>query len=195
MEFNTFSQVTTRTRFWFIFNVTLRIYSSVLGRILFFWLTTIFHLFPLTSSLRGVKIVKDSVTLFFCFCFSKFFFHSASRGHPSHTWKCTPRAADWPRGLQAQRYLCVCTHGQRKDSCFCHTCPTGERPQAKMNNSLTLRVLVLSFYNRNTFLSKFWIKESRLQDVISASGKTCSCWCETLTRKSVPVPIKSAPVI
>lgn len=55
-------------------------------------------------------------------------FHSASGGNPGHLGERTAGAADRTRRLQAQGYLCVCTNGQRQDSCICHTCRTGELP-------------------------------------------------------------------
>lgn len=51
---------------------------------------------------------------------------SASRSHSSCLGEFAAGAADWPRGLQAERHLCVCTHGQRKDPGICHTCDPGE---------------------------------------------------------------------
>lgn len=51
---------------------------------------------------------------------------STSRSHTSCLGECTAGPADWPRRLQAQGYLCVCTNRQRKDPCICCTSNSGE---------------------------------------------------------------------
>lgn len=51
---------------------------------------------------------------------------STSRSHTSCLGERTAGPADWPWRLQAQRYLCVCTYRQRKDSRICYTINPGE---------------------------------------------------------------------
>lgn len=51
---------------------------------------------------------------------------STSRSHTNCFGERKAGPADWPRRLQAQRYLCICTYRQRKDSRVCYTSNPGE---------------------------------------------------------------------
>lgn len=111
-------------------------------------------------------------------------FLSTSRGHPCHFGERTAEPADWPRRLQAQRYLCICTNRQWKDSCIRHTCNPGESKQT-LSEEGTCGVCR---WTQHVFIVRFWCSGSCVK-----SGLWPCCPPKSLLSRSEPDQTQSGP--